>query len=218
MLSTDFNILQAVIWIVAIFLSIAFHEYAHGWMASILGDDTAERSGRLTLNPIAHIDLFGSILLPLILVLTNSPFFFGWAKPVPYNPNNLRNPRIGGALVAAAGPGANFLIAIFAAVAYRILGSAELTTSLQSGLNAVQFFGMLSLINISLAVFNLIPIPPLDGSKLLALVLPGPMQRAFDFLERVGPLVVFVVLIFAFNILAPFVASIVFTIFRVFAG
>src|SRR3989338_11302393 len=173
-LNTDFNFLEALIWLVVVFLSIAFHEYCHGWMAHQLGDDTAERAGRLTLNPISHIDPVGSVILPLMLLILNSPFLFGWAKPVPYNPYNLRSPRWGGALVALAGPLSNFMIAAFAAVIFRTLYSAgsglPIPGTFDVGMQ--QFFALLAIINIGLGVFNLIPIPPLDGSKFFEAFFP----------------------------------------------
>ena len=185
-LNLNFNLLDAIIWLVVVFLSIAFHEYCHGLMADILGDDTAERAGRLTLNPIKHIDPVGSVVLPLMLLAFNSPFLFGWAKPVPYNPNNLRNRRWGGAMVALAGPLANFLIALFAIGIFRYVYNQEFVSmapvaSIHVGLQ--QFFALLAILNIGLAVFNLIPIPPLDGSKLIAAILPEVGRKIFDFLE-----------------------------------
>lgn len=220
-LNTDFNILEAIIWLVVVFLSIAFHEYSHGWAANQLGDDTAEREGRLTLNPISHIDAVGSIILPLFLFLIGSPFLFGWAKPVPYNPNNLNNRRWGPALVALAGPAANFLIALFAALIFRFIyrGSfGGFASVADADVNVIQFFALLSIINISLAVFNLIPVPPLDGSKILSAVLPRLGREIFDFLERVGPIFIFIIFIFAFSAISPFLGKIIFGIFRFLTG
>lgn len=205
------GLIGLVVWLGVVFLSIAWHEFAHGFMANVLGDDTAEREGRLTMNPISHIDPFGSIILPAALYLMQAPFLFAWAKPVPYNPYNLRNPRWGGALVAAAGPLANLLIATIAAVILRI-GAFE------ANLRLVEFFSFLAITNIALAVFNLIPVPPLDGSKLLAAALPEVGRRIFEYLERFGPMLVFVLLLFVFNLLAPILSSIIFAIFRFLVG
>jgi Zn-dependent protease len=214
-LQTDFNMLQVVIWVAVLFISIAFHEYSHGWMASVLGDDTAERQGRLTLNPIAHIDPFGSVILPLMLFLFQAPFLFAWAKPVPFNPANLRDPRWGSAAVAAAGPASNLLIAIFGALVFRFFLPGTETGAFT---DAHQFFAFLAITNIALAIFNLLPIPPLDGSKLLAAVLPEAGREIFDFLERIGPIFVFLVLIFMFRFIAPVLFTVILSIFRFLAG
>lgn len=215
------DILQGIIWLLVVFLSIAFHEYSHGWAANQLGDDTAERMGRLTLNPVKHIDPIGSVILPLFLYISGSPFLFGWAKPVPYNPANLSNKKWGDALVAVAGPASNMLIAVFAAVAFRIVntnGWGGIDSVASAAFNATQFFALLAIINISLAIFNLIPIPPLDGSKILSAVLPEVGQRLFYALERIGPIFVFIVFIFAFSAIAPILGKVIFTIFRFLVG
>lgn len=205
------GILGLVIWLGVVFLSIAWHEFAHGFVAYQLGDDTAEREGRLTMNPISHIDLFGSILLPAALYLMNAPFLFAWAKPVPYNPHNLRNERWGGALVAFAGPLANLLIAIFGAIILRLDAFA-------TNPRLVEFFSFLAITNIALAVFNMIPVPPLDGSKILAAILPEFGRRIFEYLERFGPMVIFVLLLFVFNLIAPILSKIIFSIFNFLVG
>lgn len=207
----SYGIIGLVVWLGVVFLSISWHEFAHGWMANVLGDDTAEREGRLTMNPISHIDPFGSIILPAILYFMQAPFLFAWAKPVPYNPYNLKNPRWGGALVAAAGPLANLLIAVFAAIILRL--EVFVTNP-----RLVEFFSFLAIINIALAIFNLIPVPPLDGSKLLAAVLPEVGRRMFDYLERFGPMLVFVLLLFVFNLIAPILSQVIFAIFRFLVG
>ena len=162
-------------FIVVIIFSAIIHEYAHGWVADSLGDPTARYAGRLTLNPKAHIDLFGSIILPILLIPTG--FLFAYAKPVPYNPYNLKDQKWGPVWVAIAGPLSNFFLAfVFGLV-------------VQSSLVPPTMVGFLSIIvyaNILLGVFNLIPIPPLDGSKLLYALLPDSQYRLKMQLERYG--------------------------------
>lgn len=155
--------------IVILILSVVLHEVAHGWVADKLGDPTARRLGRLTLNPIPHIDPIGSLIVPGILLLLNSGFLIGWAKPVPYNPFNLKNPNMGGALIAIAGPLTNFAVAGIASVVARILHSNFQDGSMDG---AIAIIGFIAFINVILAVFNLFPIPPLDGSKVLFAFLP----------------------------------------------
>lgn len=168
-------------------LSVVFHEVAHGYAALALGDRTALYQGRLTMNPLRHIDPFGSVVLPLLLSFIPGGIILGWAKPVPYNPYNLRWGRGGEALVAAAGPASNFLLALALGLALRFFDQ-ELTPSV-SGLIATGL-----LINVTLAVFNLVPIPPLDGSKILFswLSWDSPFRQ---FIEKYG---IFLALFFAF--------------------
>ena len=169
----------------------------HGWMADQLGDPTAKHEGRLTLNPIPHIDLFGSILLPFILVITGSPFVFGWAKPVPFNPYNLQDKKYGIAKVAAAGPLANLITAIFFGMILRFLPivSSTLVISL----------AIIVQINLILMIFNLLPIPPLDGSKVIMPFLPYDWQVKLANLERYGFILVLIFIIFAFPIVIPII-------------
>ncbi len=174
--------------IVVLIVSTVLHELAHGYMANALGDPTARIAGRLTLNPLSHIDLVGSILLPMFLYLsTGGGFMLGYAKPVPYNPYNLRG-KYAEALVAGAGPAMNILLAvIFSILARETVGGAATIETLPS--IAIAFVGIVH-INLALALFNLIPIPPLDGSKVLSGILPGASGRAYDrfrfSLERLG--------------------------------
>jgi Zn-dependent protease len=154
--------------ILILIFSVVLHEVSHGYVANYLGDPTARLAGRLTLNPIKHLDMMGSIIIPVILIFTNAGFVFGWAKPVPYNPYNLRK---GGkwaeAIVAGAGPASNFVIAIIFGLLMRfgiVFGFATAPF--------IQIAGMIVFVNIMLGVFNLIPVPPLDGSKVLAGILP----------------------------------------------
>lgn len=160
----------------ALIFSIIIHEVSHGYAAEILGDPTARLQGRLTLNPIPHIDPIGSILVPGILVFAGTGFLFGWAKPVPYNPYNLKNQKWGEAIVAGAGPGVNILLAVIFGALIRF-GTGTLPVAF------IELAGIVVLINIMLAFFNLIPIPPLDGSKLLKSVLPYRANIAFQRFE-----------------------------------
>lgn len=162
--------------IILIFIySVIAHEVMHGVMADYLGDPTARYLGRLTLNPLPHIDPIGSIVLPLLLIITRSPLVFGWAKPVPYNPYNLRNQKYGNALVAGAGVGTNLLLAILFGLLIRWL---PLPLSLAG------IFSDIVHVNLVLGIFNLIPIPPLDGSKILFDFIPGSELKIT--LERYG--------------------------------
>ncbi|KKW27297.1 MAG: hypothetical protein UY70_C0017G0012 [Candidatus Kaiserbacteria bacterium GW2011_GWB1_52_6] len=157
--------------VVIIIFSAIIHEVMHGVAADSLGDPTARYAGRLTLNPIPHIDLFGSILLPVTFALTGSPIFFGWAKPVPYNPYNLRPGRFSEAIVAGAGPASNLAIALLASLVIRLgfLGAL-----------AGDILFLVVVINVMLCIFNLIPIPPLDGSKIASAILPRALSRGYD--------------------------------------
>lgn len=160
--------------VVIIIFSAIIHEVMHGYVADMLGDPTARYAGRLTLNPIPHIDLFGSIILPLLLVFSGSPIFFGYAKPVPYNPYNLRPGRFSEAFVAGAGPFSNLAIALIGGLAIRL--------GLAGGIADVVF--LVVVINIMLFLFNLIPIPPLDGSKVFEALLPRSLAVSYDRFRR----------------------------------
>jgi Zn-dependent protease len=185
---------------------MVLHEYAHGWMANRYGDATARLQGRLTLNPLVHIDPFGTIILPLICLLLSSGFFIGWAKPVPINPANLRNPRRDMALVAVAGPGMNLILAVVSAMLFSAILAIDPTLASywppQPGLTPRRdFLGMLLLplaamalysllINVLLMVFNLVPIPPLDGGRILTSLLPARSAIALGRLEPYGMLII----------------------------
>ena len=178
--------MELAIKLLALFFAIVLHEVAHGYVAWKLGDPTARRAHRLTLNPLAHIDLVGSIVLPLTLLLVKSPVLFGWAKPVPFNPSYFRDPRRGIMLVGAAGPMTNLSVAIVSALLYRLIGPAGGIFALFTA-----FLAYLCITNIFLGVFNLIPIPPLDGSRILIGILPEELVRPYLQLERFGFLIIF---------------------------
>ena len=166
--------------ITILIISIMAHEVAHGAMAYYFGDPTAKNQGRLTLNPLKHLDLFGSIILPLLLYITNAGFIFGWAKPVPYNPYNLQPRRLGEFFVSIAGIVTNFLIAIvFVAI-------TKLAIVLSLSQSVIDLLGYVIILNLTLAVFNLFPIPPLDGSKILFTLVPYRYERQLMVLEKYG--------------------------------
>ncbi len=166
-----------IFFLIALIFSIIIHEVSHGYAAAMLGDPTARLQGRLTLNPLPHIDPVGSILLPALLVLTQAPFLFGWAKPVPYNPYNLKNQRWGEAIVAGAGPGVNLLLALMFGLVVRF-GIGTLSPTF------ISLAALIVFINLMLAFFNLLPIPPLDGSKLLKSILPFKASMSFERMEQ----------------------------------
>lgn len=184
------------------------HEYSHGWMADQLGDPTARLAGRLTLNPVPHIDLFGTILLPLgMFLITGGSFLFAYAKPVPYNPFNLKDKRWDPVKVAIAGPGSNIILALFFGSLIRF-GFLPATIE--------QFVAIIVYANILLAVFNLLPIPPLDGSKLLYALLPND-QRWLQIkanLERYGFMILLFFIFFAFSAIIPIMSW----LFKIFTG
>jgi Zn-dependent protease len=184
-------------------MSIVIHEVSHGFMAEYFGDDTARNAGRLTLNPLKHLDLFGSILLPAILIISKAGFLFGWAKPVPYNPNNLRNKKWGTIAVAAAGILANFFIAIIFGLIIRFV-PVFLGYALPD--NFYFITAAIVLVNLGLGIFNLVPIPPLDGSKILFSFLP---ESAFSFIinyERYALILLLIFVVFFADYLYPILA------------
>jgi Zn-dependent protease len=170
-------VLEAVLMAVVLLFSVIVHEVAHGYVALLNGDPTARIMGRITLNPVPHIDPVGTIILPLLLLMSHAGMLFGWARPVPVNPLNYRNYRWGEFAVSAAGPVSNLALAAIFSVVLR-LGLEN------PGLTQLAYFGVS--INIFLALFNLIPIPPLDGSHILALALPRELARLYDYLQPVG--------------------------------
>lgn len=177
--------MDAIINLIILIFSAIVHEVSHGVIAEKLGDDTARREGRITLNPIVHIDFFSSILLPLVLLLLSSPVILGAAKPVPVNFNHLKNPRVGMALVSLAGPLSNVLLAILCVIPIKL----GLVNDISGPILASAIW-----LNLALAIFNILPIPPLDGSKVVAAFAPREwMYKIFEW-ENYGFILIFVLL------------------------
>ncbi|TMJ46981.1 MAG: site-2 protease family protein [Alphaproteobacteria bacterium] len=190
-MASNLTLYAASVWVLPLIFAITFHEAAHGFAAHRLGDDTAWKLGRVSFNPIKHIDPFGTILLPAMLLLAHSPFLFGYAKPVPVNFRNLRNPRLDMVWVALAGPATNIILALAAALAFHGLGLAPadwaqwIADNLKNAL----------VINVVLAVFNMMPIPPLDGGRVAVGLLPRPLADPLSRLEPFGMLILIGILI-----------------------
>jgi Zn-dependent protease len=199
----SFNLIQKIaIWVLPVLFAITVHEVSHGWMASKLGDKTALMLGRLTLNPVKHIDILGTIIIPIVLLILGG-FIFGWAKPVPVTWQNLRHPKRDMALVALAGPVSNLLMALFWAGIAKVglmMGQANYPGAL--GINLMGQAGIM--INLVLMILNLIPIPPLDGSRVVSSLLPKRLEFAYNRLERFG--FVILLLLIAFNVLSYLIA------------
>lgn len=187
------NLVQSLFSLIVLIMSVIIHEVSHGFAAYSLGDPTAKVQGRLTMNPIPHIDLYGSIILPSLMFFLGAPFLFGYAKPVPFNPNNLNNKKWGSSLVALAGPASNLILAVLIGIIFRIYslyGNASVATQ--------ELFVTVVGINLMLAIFNSIPIPPLDGSKIIEPLLPYSFTRS-DFyrsLEMNGTWLLLVIVLF----------------------
>ena len=182
---------RIVVWILPVIFAITVHEVAHGWIAKKYGDNTASAQGRLTLNPIKHIDLIGTILLPGLLLLTGTGFIFGWAKPVPVDARNFKNPRKDMAIVALAGPISNLLMAL----AWALLARIAVMIGVEFISVPIIYMGVAGIsINLVLALINLLPIPPLDGSRVLTGILPNYWAWRYNQLERYGFIILLILL------------------------
>jgi Zn-dependent protease len=198
---------QTIFYVLILILSVMVHEVAHGFMAYKEGDPTAKLAGRLTLNPLKHIDPMGTIIIPLLLAITNAGFMFGWAKPVPYNPNNFRNRRRGTLLVASAGIIMNLIIAVVFSLIIRMLpGMTFLSASAAQSFMDVSV--SIVLLNVLLAIFNLMPIPPLDGSRIIFSLLPSRFFKYEAWLERYSLAFVIIFIIFGWKLILPLVFSV----------
>jgi Zn-dependent protease len=213
---------QFILYMVALIFSLSVHESAHAWMSDRFGDDLARLQGRITLNPVAHVDPIGTLLFPAIAFFTGAPLI-GWAKPTPVNPLKWRNKRVANFWVSAAGAISNFVIAFIAAIGIRVLYSfGIIDTRLQLvntdstiAAGAVELLIVFFILNVALGVFNLLPIPPLDGSKVLASVLPPSFEAGIETLERFGFILLFIavftgVLGVIFRVVMPIAWSLVF--------
>jgi Zn-dependent protease len=181
---------QLSIWFLPVIIAITFHEAAHAFVARLLGDHTASRLGRVSLNPIKHVDPIGTVLLPGLLLLLRAPFLFGYAKPVPVDFRALRNPRSGMILVAAAGPASNIGLAVLAALAFHLLPHVPAAAALWIAENLKNAL----VINVVLAVFNMFPLPPLDGGRMIMGILPKGLARPFARVEPFGMLILIAIL------------------------
>ena len=199
------DIFTLIITIIVLVMSVVIHELSHGYTAELLGDPTARLQGRLTLNPLKHLDFFGSLIVPIITSFAG--FTFGWAKPIQWNPYNVKNKRWGELLISIAGPGSNLLIALIFGLIIRFWGASFPPSFIQISLYIVG-------INIVLAIFNLIPVPPLDGSKVLFSLLPANMIRIREVLEQYS-IFFFLILIF---FLWRFVEPLIVIIFNLITG
>ncbi len=194
--------------VAVLIMSVVVHEVSHGYVANLQGDPTARMAGRLTLNPVKHLDPVGSFVVPVFTFLLGG-FIFGWAKPVPYNPYNLKNHRWGPAMVAAAGPASNLIVAIVFGLLIRFSGVLSIINP-----EFIKIASMVVIINIVLAVFNMIPIPPLDGSKVLFSILPYHMRYVQDFLEKYWYVLLFILFFFLWKLIMP----IIFILFNLIVG
>ena len=185
--------MKIILPVVILIFSVIIHEISHGLSALWLGDPTAKYAGRLSFNPVKHLDLWGSFIVPLLLIISGTGVVFGWAKPVPYNPYNLRNQKYGPALVGLAGPLSNIILALIAGITMRTL----LVFGISDDLLVFNALALIIVINLLLTIFNLLPIPPLDGSKLLFTILPI-SEHTKVMLERYG-FIFFLIFIFMFS-------------------
>lgn len=215
-------IFEIAAWVIPLVFAIVFHEISHGWVANLLGDPTAAEQGRLSPNPIKHIDPFGTVVLPLVLAVSGAPVF-GWAKPVPVVAQRLRNPRIDMMLVALAGPASNLFLATVTAILIGLVGFAPEVPLAQQGFLIANLVNFL-IINVFLAVFNLLPLPPFDGGHIVEGLLPRPLAAKWVEYGRFGfPLLILLLVILPMiapeaNLVGRIVTPIVFGIASFFLG
>lgn len=191
--------------LLSLVFSVMIHEVLHGLMALKLGDTTAKDQGRLTLNPLKHIDPFGSVVVPLVLLVTGSPILIGWAKPVMYNPANIKNPKTGDLLIKLAGPASNLALAVVFGLILRLLFPFVNVPIFGS---LVIFLKIIVATNVSLAIFNLVPLPPLDGSSILFALIPDKWHALQEFLTRHGFWLLIIFIFFGFQLILPIIGSI----------
>ena len=190
----DYDIGQFILYMVALVFSLSLHEAGHAWMSNRFGDDLARSQGRVSLNPVTHVDPIGTLLFPAIAFFTHAPLL-GWARPTPVNPLRWRDKRVATFWVSIAGVLGNLLIAIVAGITIRVLFELELLSNLQSDLaiGGVKLLTAFFTLNVGLFVFNLLPIPPLDGSKILGSILPASFEPALEALEQYGFILLMIV-------------------------
>lgn len=218
--SFDFTrIIQIMLRFVVLFPAIILHEVSHGYVAYLLGDPTAKRMGRLTLNPVAHIDPIGTVVMPLaLLFISGGAFFFGYAKPVPFNPRNFKNERSGMLLTGIAGPATNILLAVVFGLASRLFSVPGGVWDPSSFNSVAAFLLFFSYANLMLAFFNLIPVPPLDGSRVLQWILPDSLRDAYHSFERFGFLILMALIWFLPGLFNAYLDLTVWPIFSAITG
>lgn len=198
--------IDGIFYVLVLIMSVVVHEFAHGYTAYLLGDDTARLQGRLTLNPLKHLDPFGSVILPLLLIISNAGFVIGWARPVPYNPYNLRNGNRGKFFVAIAGILANIIIALLFGLLIRFLPLLGVSIDMFFVQSLYKISTMIVLVNLVLALFNIIPIPPLDGSRILFSFLPIKYRHIENMLERWGLIIMLLFIFFLWDKVVPLIS------------
>jgi Zn-dependent protease len=184
------------IYFIPFLFALCFHEYAHGWVARLRGDNTAEMMGRLTMNPLAHMDMIGTLVLPLLSIVLATPIFFGWAKPVPVNARNLKNPRVDMFWIALAGPMSNLLLAGIGALLVALVAKYFLATAYAGGM--IEILKTFIVTNLFLAFFNMIPLNPLDGGKILARFLPAQLNYKLEQYEHMTSMLLMVLVLTGF--------------------
>lgn len=192
--------IESIIFVVVLIISIIFHEVAHGYAADKLGDPTARLAGRLSLNPLVHIDWIGSVIIPFFLVISGAPFVLGWAKPVPFNTQNMKHPKRDSVIVALAGPFTNIILALIASFVFHLGVFGE---------GGSLFLVSIIITNIALAIFNLVPIPPLDGHHVLFALIPDTFYRAKQFLKQYSFIILIVFVMYGWQLISPVIMNIV---------